>query len=409
LHPIPSVSSLKAEESDGIVRLSWNVQDSSQQMFAIYEMKDNEQVLMDIIQDSRQYELFCLEAGGSYTFMVRPVQLTHTASGSFYNLGTGEVTSIAVNESNIPLAGFDHSGYYERAIFTNTSASADKFDWDFGDGNRSDDEEPVHVYQQPGKYTVCLTAGNNECPEAVLCREIEVAGSLPSDVSAVFEEPDCYGYTNGGIKIFLTGGSEPDLIYTWDNGSMEKDLSDVPSGDYILTLKSGITGNSITRTFFLPQPDSLLVTATTTPSTGNDGTVTLEVEGGVPPYSFAWNGPVDWMKLPPGNYSITVTDINGCTETIEVVVEMASGVTDVHRKIIVWPNPVSDFIRIAVIKQVNHAYITNQKGEIILRYPAPVSEEGSITLDCTILKPGMYFILLSGQNESVKVLPFVKL
>jgi PKD repeat protein len=33
--------------------------------------------------------------------------------------------------------------------------------WDFGDGLTSTDENPVHVYEKPGKYTVTLTVTND--------------------------------------------------------------------------------------------------------------------------------------------------------------------------------------------------------------------------------------------------------
>ncbi|MDD5024493.1 MAG: PKD domain-containing protein [Methanoregula sp.] len=34
--------------------------------------------------------------------------------------------------------------------------------WDFGDGSTSTDKNPVHTYASPGKYTVALTAANNQ-------------------------------------------------------------------------------------------------------------------------------------------------------------------------------------------------------------------------------------------------------
>jgi len=33
--------------------------------------------------------------------------------------------------------------------------------WDFGDGSASTDENPVHTYEKPGKYTVTLTVTND--------------------------------------------------------------------------------------------------------------------------------------------------------------------------------------------------------------------------------------------------------
>lgn len=44
--------------------------------------------------------------------------------------------------------------------FTNNTGDADSYSWDFGDGNNSTEENPVHSYAQAGLYTVKLTATN---------------------------------------------------------------------------------------------------------------------------------------------------------------------------------------------------------------------------------------------------------
>ncbi len=51
--------------------------------------------------------------------------------------------------------------------FSNESEKADKYIWDFGDGNTSEKESPVHQYDLSGKYTVVLTAikGNKKSME----------------------------------------------------------------------------------------------------------------------------------------------------------------------------------------------------------------------------------------------------
>ncbi len=47
-------------------------------------------------------------------------------------------------------------------LFThNTSTKSSEWAWDFGDGATSTDFEPIHVYQQPGSYTVTLQACNS--------------------------------------------------------------------------------------------------------------------------------------------------------------------------------------------------------------------------------------------------------
>jgi len=45
-------------------------------------------------------------------------------------------------------------------VFSNCSQNATSYLWDFGDGNTSAEENPVHYYTDDGAFIVCLTASN---------------------------------------------------------------------------------------------------------------------------------------------------------------------------------------------------------------------------------------------------------
>ncbi len=48
-------------------------------------------------------------------------------------------------------------------VFTNTSTFADRYQWDFGDGSTSVDQNPSHDFGKSGNYVVGLTVSNNTC------------------------------------------------------------------------------------------------------------------------------------------------------------------------------------------------------------------------------------------------------
>lgn len=67
---------------------------------------------------------------------------------------------------------------------TNASLNANGYNWDFGDGNQSQDENPWHSYQSAGIYELKLTAVNDACPDDHMSRfitVIDVAGLTSSD------------------------------------------------------------------------------------------------------------------------------------------------------------------------------------------------------------------------------------
>ncbi|MCS6916457.1 MAG: PKD domain-containing protein [Chitinophagales bacterium] len=57
--------------------------------------------------------------------------------------------------------------------FENSSTSAYAYWWDFGDGNTSQDFQPVHAYSAAGTFTVCLVA-ISACTADTLCQQITV-------------------------------------------------------------------------------------------------------------------------------------------------------------------------------------------------------------------------------------------
>jgi PKD repeat protein len=74
----------------------------------------------------------------------------------------------SINISNIPsaTASFTSNVSYFSVGFTNTSTNALTYAWDFGDGNTSTDENPTHVYDDEGSYTVTLTV-TDECGNSI--------------------------------------------------------------------------------------------------------------------------------------------------------------------------------------------------------------------------------------------------
>ena len=78
-------------------------------------------------------------------------------------------------EKNLPVASFQHSSNsYELGdtiYFTSTSEFADEFEWDFGDGSSSTEENPFHIYDLSWSYNITLKVtnqdGSNETTQSI--------------------------------------------------------------------------------------------------------------------------------------------------------------------------------------------------------------------------------------------------
>jgi len=82
------------------------------------------------------------------------------------------------NTSGEPVANFSSVNNALTSSFTN-NASAGLYTWDFGDGNTSNETNPMHEFCDQGTYTVCLTVINT-CGSNMVCSDVTV--SIPTDI-----------------------------------------------------------------------------------------------------------------------------------------------------------------------------------------------------------------------------------
>ncbi len=90
-----------------------------------------------------------------------------------------------------PAADFEAQADGLTVTFSNLSQGGTAWYWDFGDGNASAAEQPVHTYAVPGSYMVTLAAYNDFCGNA-LARELSVSLPTPSPSEPVLP----------GIRVF---------------------------------------------------------------------------------------------------------------------------------------------------------------------------------------------------------------
>ena len=115
--------------------------------------------------------------------------------------------------------------------FENESENANEYFWDFGDGNSSNDEEPTHIYTEPGTYTVTLVASDtNGCYEA----DSSIIELTIATFEGEVEEPNDPICVGDSIQLEASGGSS----YLWSPGEL---LSDSTVANPIATVIENTT------------------------------------------------------------------------------------------------------------------------------------------------------------------------
>jgi len=180
-----------------------------------------------------------------------------------------------------------------------------------------------------GTYTVTVTDANG-CTEIGTATITQPAAALTSS-SNVTQQVSCFSGANGSISLTVTGGTSP-YAYNWSHGATTQNASGLQAGTYTVTITdaNGCTSN---QSKTITQPLAALSASTTVTSniscySGNNGSISLSVSGGTTPYTYLWNTGAtsqNLSSLAAGNYSVVITDANGCTETTTAVISQPAG------------------------------------------------------------------------------------
>jgi subtilisin-like proprotein convertase family protein len=172
-----------------------------------------------------------------------------------------------------------------------------------------------------GNYSVTVTDANN-CQQNAAFSVINIVGSCIPDcdltvTNSLLSNEIC-GNNNGAIGVNISTTNAPYTI-SWSNGATTSNITNLIAGTYSVTVNDN-EGCSSTQSFSITnQTGSLSVSGTnlTNETCGNGlGAIDITVSGGSQPYSYLWSNSAttqDINSLSAGNYSVDITDGNGCT------------------------------------------------------------------------------------------------
>lgn len=149
--------------------------------------------------------------------------------------------------------------------------------------------------------------------------------------------PTCFGACNGAASPIVIGGAGG-YSYSWNSGESGFSANQL-CNPFTLTVTDA-NGCVLDTTYtFADEPQEIVIDAVVTPiacSGENSGAIALSVSGGTPQYTYSWSGPggfsssdANISNLAPGDYTILVTDLNGCeSESLFTITEPAPLILD---------------------------------------------------------------------------------
>jgi len=214
------------------------------------------------------------------------------------------------------------------------------FSWKWGDVV---DIKDIFIHWDTGSAqtgTSCIVSDKNNINS-------QCYGNLNGYTAAVPLFPKFNFLSNGICNTTIqfssqTIGGTPPFNYTfaWDFAGLGTAIGTNPlfnfpsSGTYTigLTANDGTTITTIYKDIFIDPNFGIQVDIFPTKINEDSGIIYVQsVTGGTPPYTFSWVGPNgftsssrDIFNLSDGLYTLTVTDTNGCTQTVSYELDIAS-------------------------------------------------------------------------------------
>ncbi|RMG78349.1 MAG: HYR domain-containing protein, partial [Bacteroidetes bacterium] len=261
-----------------------------------------------------------VDAAGTYTLTV-----TNSATGC-----SNSADALVTVNDEVPNAQATVNGAIgclsPTAIVDGTGSSVGdcfEYEWTTTDGNIVSGHNSIAaVVDAGGTYTLIVTNATTGITDQISV-DVEETDGVNIDLTNQ-TNVDCFGNANGSATVTGINGTMP-YVYQWSNGQTGATLSNVSAGIYsvVVTDANGCTNSLAVE---IGQPTELTADVTLTHETSanaNDGTATVNAAGGTPPYNYSWSNGATTMtvaNLAPGDYSVTVTDANGCEVVIVVTI-----------------------------------------------------------------------------------------
>lgn len=326
------------------------------------------------------------------------------------NDGGSDMTCQTIEVVFAPIAGYIYTdnGNGDFDFIDISSNNPDTYLWDFGDGETSEEQNPNHVYSEPGDYIVCLTVTNDEGSD-MICETVTV----------VFAPIASYTYTDNGegdVDFMDNSTNNPDT-YLWDFGDTQTSTDQNPNhvyaapGDYIvcLTVTNAAGSDTVCETVtivFAPVADFSF----TNDDVGNYDFMDLSLNG---PESWDWdfggagtsdqpNPAFPFTVSDTYNVCLTVTNSAGSDMTCQEIMVVISSTFELEDvvELSIFPNPTFDHLNIEFSSEIKTPFsieFFNALGQKVFNSTLELNQ----VIDVKEWGTGLYYYQILTDNEIV--------
>lgn len=312
------------------------------------------------------------------------------------------------------------------------------YHWNFGDGNMSTQQNPLHLYSADSTYTVCLSISDSGICSDTVCQAITILDSSVIDTCTA-----AFAYSIDTLNPYMVDFTDMSmyngtgiLSYSWTfgdgNGSALQDPTHIYAGDSLYTVCLAITdgascsdsvcqdilvvdttGIDTCIAFFTSMPDSLnAFNIFFTDATVYNGSGTL---------SYSWDfgdGGLSVQQNPVHLYSndstynvcLSISDGFNCNDTYcdsitindtNIFIFQTKGIEGLE----IYPNPAKEALNIEVNERATLDIFT-LSGE---RIQGNIQLSGSNSISTEKLSTGVYLLRIqSGEAIEIRKITIIK-
>jgi len=239
------------------------------------------------------------------------------------NLANGGTFSVPATENNAVVKTVALKSYVGHQPAKNFSANVATFDVEWTAPASADGDITLYVGAM-----IANGANGNSNDKFVAANVSTVLGTGVDPLMGSFSNiapTSCFDSNDGTATINVTGGSG-NYDYQWSNGESTATAIMLPGGENSVTVTDD-NNNQIVEIVTIASPPILtagVITQSDATCNGDaDGSAEIGITGGTPGYTVDWgNGITGDLQnnLIAGIYNVTVTDQNGCTQTLQVTI-----------------------------------------------------------------------------------------